>query len=160
MNAKRRDCGCFSTALRPSQPPFWPNHAATARWHDLPLNGSSEHCLGQLKPDRLKPGRCPTFQTVTLPPACKTAFFCRDFWNVICIMFRKQRRVRFLKFAVLAAVIFSWLAASAGTQTLPPAYRDDQILIQPKAGIHQPALEKFILARKSEAAPCPRPPSP
>jgi len=65
-------------------------------------------------------------------------------------MFTQQPRDRSLIFAVFAAAMFSWLAASAGTQTLPPAYRDDQILIQPKAGIHQPALENFILARKNE----------
>jgi subtilisin family serine protease len=62
-------------------------------------------------------------------------------------MFTKQRRVWFLRFAVLAAILFSWLTASAADQTAPTAYREDQILIQPKAGISQTALNNFHQAR-------------
>jgi subtilisin family serine protease len=65
-------------------------------------------------------------------------------------MFRKQHRVWFLRFAVLAAALFSWLTASAADQTAPPAYREDQILIQPKAGISQTALNNFHQAHHSD----------
>jgi len=55
-----------------------------------------------------------------------------------------------MKCAVLAAVIFTGLTASVHAQSPPPAYRTDRILIQPKAGIQQPALDEFVRARKGE----------
>jgi subtilisin family serine protease len=80
-------------------------------------------------------------------PSVKTAFFYPDFWNVINIMFRKQLGVRLLMLAVVAAFICTWLT-DVHSQSVPPAYRDDQILIKPKAGTSQTALNNFHQVRK------------
>lgn len=65
-------------------------------------------------------------------------------------MIRKQRCGRFMILAGVAASIFIWLTASARAQSTQPAYREDRILIKPKAGINQTALNNFHLARKGE----------
>jgi subtilisin family serine protease len=65
-------------------------------------------------------------------------------------MFGKQRYGRFLKFAGVMASMVVWLASSAGAQPAQPAYCADRILIMPKAGIHQAALDNFHQARKGE----------
>jgi subtilisin family serine protease len=49
-----------------------------------------------------------------------------------------------------AVSFFSWLSISAPAQSTPPAYRADRILIQPKAGISQAALNKLHQARKGQ----------
>jgi subtilisin family serine protease len=82
-------------------------------------------------------------------PAGKTAFLCRDFWNVTGIMFGKQHCGRFLKFVVVVTAMSCWLTVSAHAQAAQPAYRDDRILIQPKAGVARNVLNNFHLARKS-----------
>jgi len=66
------------------------------------------------------------------------------------IMFRKQRCGRFLIWAGVAASMAVWLTPSVGAQTAQPAYRADRILIMPKAGINQAALDNFHRARKGE----------
>jgi subtilisin family serine protease len=43
-----------------------------------------------------------------------------------------------------------WLTVSASAQPTQPAYREDRILIMPKAGINRTALNNFHLARKGE----------
>jgi subtilisin family serine protease len=63
-------------------------------------------------------------------------------------MFRKQRCGRFLILAGVAASMVVWLTASASAQPTQPAYREDRILIMPKAGINRTALVNFHLARK------------
>jgi hypothetical protein len=65
-------------------------------------------------------------------------------------MIRKQCCGRFLILAGVAASIVVWLTTSASAQPIQPAYREDRILIKPKAGINQTALDNFHLARKGE----------
>jgi subtilisin family serine protease len=65
-------------------------------------------------------------------------------------MIRKQCCGRFLIVAGVAASIVVWLTTSASAQPTQAAYREDRILIKPKAGINQAALENFHLARKGE----------
>ncbi len=65
-------------------------------------------------------------------------------------MFRKQRCGRFLILAGVAASMVVWLTTSASGQSTQPAYREDRILIKPKAGINQTVLDNFHLARKGE----------
>ena len=57
-------------------------------------------------------------------------------------MFRKHLDVRLLMLAAAAAFIFTW-PADVHSQSVQPAYRDDQILIQPKTGGNPTALENF-----------------
>jgi subtilisin family serine protease len=80
-------------------------------------------------------------------PAGKTAFIYSDFWNVITIMFGKQLGFRLLR--LVGVFTFIWLA-DISAPSAEPAYRDDQILIQPKAGTSQTALNKFHLAQRGE----------
>ena len=65
-------------------------------------------------------------------------------------MIRKQCCGRFLIVAGVAASIVVWLTTSASGQSAQPAYREDRILIKPKAGINQTVLDNFHLARKGE----------
>jgi subtilisin family serine protease len=65
-------------------------------------------------------------------------------------MIRKQCCGRFLIVAGVAASIVVWLTTSASAQPTQAAYREDRILIKPKAGINQTALNNFHLARKGE----------
>jgi len=65
-------------------------------------------------------------------------------------MFRKQRCGRFLILAVVAASMAVWLTPSVSAQPAQPAYRADRILIMPRAGINQAALDTFHRARKGE----------
>jgi subtilisin family serine protease len=83
-------------------------------------------------------------------PVVKTSFFCPDFWNVTNIMIGKQSCGRFLLVAGVAASMVVWLTTSASAQPAQPAYREDRILIMPKAGINLAALDNFHLARKGE----------
>jgi subtilisin family serine protease len=57
---------------------------------------------------------------------------------------------RSLMLASCVAVLFIRLPASAGVQSLPAAYRADQILIQPKTGISLATLNDFHRARNGE----------
>jgi hypothetical protein len=82
--------------------------------------------------------------------APKLSFICADFWNVISIMFGKQCCGRFLMLAGVAASIVVWLTTSASAQFTQTAYREDRILIKPKAEINWTALDNFHLARKGE----------
>jgi subtilisin family serine protease len=63
---------------------------------------------------------------------------------------KEPRYGRLLVFACCAALLFIRLATTTSAQSPPAVYRDDQILIQPKAGIGQAALNVFHQARKSE----------
>jgi subtilisin family serine protease len=65
-------------------------------------------------------------------------------------MFGKQHCGRFLILAGIAASMVVWLTPSASAQPAQPAYRADRILIMPKAGINQAALDNFHRARKDE----------
>ena len=65
-------------------------------------------------------------------------------------MIRKQSCGRFLLFAGVAALIVVGLTTSGGAQSTQPAYREDRILIMPKAGINRAALDSFHLARKGK----------
>lgn len=56
----------------------------------------------------------------------------------------------FLLLLVIAAVIFIKPIAFAGVMDIPPAYRADRILIQPKAGISPAVLENFHQSRNSQ----------
>lgn len=64
-------------------------------------------------------------------------------------MNKNPRFGRLLIFASSVVSLFVWLAASASAQSTGPAYREDQILIQPKIGIGQTVLNNFHLAQKS-----------
>ena len=65
-------------------------------------------------------------------------------------MFRKQRCGRCLILAGIVASMVVWLTPSAGAQPVQSAYRADQILIMPKAGIQQAALDNFHRAQNGE----------
>jgi len=65
-------------------------------------------------------------------------------------MIRKQCYGQFLMVAGVAASMVVWLTTSVSGQSTQPAYREDRILIKPKAGINQSALDNFHLARKGE----------
>ena len=65
-------------------------------------------------------------------------------------MFRKQRCGRCLILAGIVASMVVWLTPSAGAQPVQSAYRADRILIMPKAGIQQAALDNFHRAQNGE----------
>jgi subtilisin family serine protease len=65
-------------------------------------------------------------------------------------MIRKKYCGQLQILAAIAAFIYFWLTASAGAQSPHPAFREDRILIQPKAGINQATLRNFHLAQRSE----------
>ena len=64
-------------------------------------------------------------------------------------MNKKPRSGWLLIFASSVVSLFVWLATSASAQSGQPAYREDQILIKPKAGIGRTVLNNFHLAQKS-----------
>lgn len=64
-------------------------------------------------------------------------------------MNKKPRYGWLLIFAGSVASLFIWLATSVSAQSGQPAYREDQILIKPKAGIGRTVLSNFHLAQKS-----------
>jgi subtilisin family serine protease len=68
---------------------------------------------------------------------------------VTSIMNRNERCQGRLILAGFVALFSIWLTVSASVQSDPPAYRADRILIKPKAGINQAALDNFHLARKA-----------
>jgi subtilisin family serine protease len=70
-------------------------------------------------------------------------------WNFHGVVKKKPRNGWLLIFAGSLASLLIWLATSAGAQSAQPAYREDQILIKPKAGIGRTALNNFHLAQKS-----------
>lgn len=65
-------------------------------------------------------------------------------------MSSQARYLELQLFAVVVAFIFFWRPASAAVQSAQPAFREDRILIQPKAGISWTALNHFHQARKGE----------
>jgi len=65
-------------------------------------------------------------------------------------MIGKQSCGRFLLVAGVAASMVVWLTTSASAQSTQPTYREERILIMPKAGINLAALDNFHLARKGE----------
>ena len=58
--------------------------------------------------------------------------------------------VQLRRLALIAALGSFWLTTSAGAQSTQPAYRTDQILIRPKAGISPAALNDFHMAHRGE----------
>jgi subtilisin family serine protease len=63
-----------------------------------------------------------------------------------------NKKLHFGRRVILAggvASLFVWLATSTHAQSVQPAYREDRILIKPKAGISQTVLNNFHLAQKS-----------
>ena len=65
-------------------------------------------------------------------------------------MIRRLPRGLFLLSVGIAASVLIRLPPSAVAQSAPPAYREDRILIKPKAGINQTVLNNFHQARKGE----------
>jgi len=63
-------------------------------------------------------------------------------------MNKNLRYGRSLMLAGSVASLVAWLAASVSAQSNQPAFREDRILIQPKAGISSATLNNFHLARK------------